>query len=77
MAKWIIPAMLVQLCELRQSASFIQPRELMEGELALFNKNGLHYQYFSNCKKLMNKYAWVGEAETLDPYFRECIKETC
>ena len=73
--QWFIPAMLVQQCERNQASTFIEPRKLENGEIALFNKNGLRYQYFNNCFKALNCYGWVGEAEALDPYFSNAIEE--
>jgi len=71
---YYIPMKIVDYSMQRQQHSFIQPRQLKPGEIALFNKNGLRYQYFSNIRKLVNSYALIGEADALDPYFEKVIK---
>lgn len=73
--RYLIPAILVGLFEKNAARSFIEHRPLAKGEFALFNKNGLRYQYFQNCVKLIDRYAYIAEAEELDPYFRRVIKE--
>ena len=75
MSKWLIPEQLIQIQSAKQANSFIQPCELATDEIAIFNKNALNYQYFSNCKKLNTHYASVGESDTLDPYFARVIEQ--
>jgi len=76
MPKYFIPERIVSYCRYREDRSFIKPRELKPGELALFNKNALEYQYFHNCEKTNNRYGWIGEADTLMSYFdKEILPE--
>lgn len=75
MKTWFIPVSIRQLCAFNEACSCIEHRALKNGEMALFNKNSLRYQYFSNCKKVQNRYGYVGEADQLDQYFSNVITE--
>ena len=72
---WFIPGIEIEYLKRQEGHTFIQPRPLAENELALFNKNGLRYQYFTNCRKANNRYGYIGEADTLDPYFSKVVVE--
>lgn len=73
--RYFIPVSIVQHCAFNEARSFIEPRPCADGEMALFNKNRLSFQYFKNVHKVMNRYGYVGEAEELDPYFSRVIQE--
>ena len=42
-------------------------------EIHLYNKNSSRWQKFYDCKKVDDKYGFIGEAPRLDVYFKRVI----
>jgi hypothetical protein len=54
--------------------TFITPLPLCPGELALFNKNGLCWDYFQNAVKAQNRYGWIAECDSIPAHWLQVIR---
>ena len=72
MSKYFIPEI---VCSFSNREAMFYPKTKLPNEIVVWNDNIMDWQVFKNVRRSETQYGWIGEADELQSYFSQVIKE--